>query len=183
MSSQRRDSARERCDAELTELRLREKGASAAERAAIVQRKVDLKRMRGIGVYFEPPRATLPGGIALPWPAQGSGGGWWPSLPPLSLPELPHLPITLPTEVDAELFAGTFSFGSAMGLCSGIALKKLGKAAATVTGVIFMSITAAERSGYLSVNWNKVGPESAGKHKTQRHSQNPARRSQCGRHR
>ncbi|CAJ1960710.1 unnamed protein product [Cylindrotheca closterium] len=48
------------------------------------------------------------------------------------------------------------SFGSVLGYCSGMALKKLGKAAAFVVGVGFIGVQSAVRAGYVKVNWTKI---------------------------
>ena len=67
---------------------------------------------------------------------------------------------TPPTPDDMHVFAGTVSFGSAMGFCSGYALKKIGRAAATTVGVIFLGLTSAQRSGYIDVRWEKIEADS-----------------------
>jgi len=168
MSSQRREQARASCDAELVALRAREKTASAEERAKIVGRKAELKQMRKVGVHYDSPRSAL-AGMSLPWgktddwddSSDGSkrvGGFTLPQMPkmPDHFPTTADFPFQLPMALDAELMAGTASFGTLSGFCSGLALKKIGRAAATVAGVIFMSLTAAERSGYIEVKWTKV---------------------------
>jgi uncharacterized membrane protein (Fun14 family) len=164
--SRRAEEARERCEAELSVLRAREKVASPGELSDITERKAELKQMRKVGVYYEQQRPAL-GGFSLPWskPQAGEGearqggiGGFkLPQLP--QLPQMPtpdDLPFQLPTGLDVELAAGTASFGTLTGFCSGVALKKIGRAAAAVTGVLFMGLTAAERSGFIEVKWEKV---------------------------
>jgi hypothetical protein len=166
MSATRRDQvARERCEAELSALRAREKAATASELPEIIERKAELKQMRKVGIYYEQQRPAL-GGFSLPWskPQEegeaGPGGlrGFkLPQFPPMpKLPTADDLPFQLPTGLDVELVAGTASFGTVTGFCSGVALKKIGRAAAAVTGVLFMGLTAAERSGYIEVKWDKV---------------------------
>eukprot|EP00934_Nitzschia_sp_Nitz4_P003414 Nitzschia sp. Nitz4//scaffold18_size181773//47015//47659//NITZ4_001904-RA/size181773-snap-gene-0.258-mRNA-1//1//CDS//3329539978//3404//frame0 len=49
------------------------------------------------------------------------------------------------------------SFGSVMGYCSGMALKKVGKAVAFVVGLGFVGLQAAATAGYLELNWKKIG--------------------------
>ena len=53
-------------------------------------------------------------------------------------------------------FAGTLSFGSVAGFCTGYAVKKAGRAGAFVGGLGFMALTAAERSGYIAVRWDRI---------------------------
>mmetsp|Transcript_25182 Transcript_25182/g.62081 ORF Transcript_25182/g.62081 Transcript_25182/m.62081 type:complete len:89 (-) Transcript_25182:41-307(-) len=48
------------------------------------------------------------------------------------------------------------SFGSVVGYCSGMALKKVGKAVAFVIGVGFIGVQSAVYSGYITVDWGKV---------------------------
>lgn len=164
--STRDEQARERCEAELTALRAREKAASAGELSGIIDRKAELKQMRKLGIYYEQQRPAL-GGFSLPWskPQVGEGGAGQGGSSGFKLPQLPQmpklptaddLPFQLPTGLDVELAAGTASFGTVTGFCSGVALKKIGRAAAAVTGVLFMGLTAAERSGFIEVKWDKV---------------------------
>ena len=47
-------------------------------------------------------------------------------------------------------------FGSIVGYCSGMALKKIGKAVAFVIGVGFICVQAAVTAGYIDVDWKKV---------------------------
>lgn len=48
------------------------------------------------------------------------------------------------------------SFGSVMGYCSGMALKKVGKAVAFVVGIGFVGLQTAASMGYINVDWRKV---------------------------
>ena len=48
------------------------------------------------------------------------------------------------------------SFGSVMGYCSGMALKKVGKAVAFVVGIGFVGLQTAVSMGYIDVDWSKV---------------------------
>mmetsp|Transcript_15051 Transcript_15051/g.42487 ORF Transcript_15051/g.42487 Transcript_15051/m.42487 type:complete len:127 (+) Transcript_15051:137-517(+) len=48
------------------------------------------------------------------------------------------------------------SFGGIMGYCSGLALKKVGKAVAVVIGMGFFGVQTAAYMGYIEVNWSKV---------------------------
>jgi uncharacterized membrane protein (Fun14 family) len=48
------------------------------------------------------------------------------------------------------------SFGSVVGYCSGMALKKIGKAFAFVIGVGFVGIQSAVHAGYIEVDWGKI---------------------------
>ena len=54
-------------------------------------------------------------------------------------------------------------FGSVMGYCSGMALKKIGKAVAFAVGVGFICIQGAVSTGYIDVDWNKVKKDSLSK--------------------
>jgi uncharacterized membrane protein (Fun14 family) len=51
------------------------------------------------------------------------------------------------------------SFGTVMGYCSGMALKKIGKAMAFIIGVGFVSLQTAAYYGYLTVEWNKIASD------------------------
>jgi len=48
------------------------------------------------------------------------------------------------------------SFGSFMGFCSGVALKKTGKAVAYLVGITFVALQVASAFGYVSVDWKKI---------------------------
>ena len=72
--------------------------------------------------------------------------------PTLTLPTT----FTVPTAEEAGAFAGTLSFGSIAGFCTGYAVKKCGRVGALVGGVGFMGLTAAERSGYIAVRWDRI---------------------------
>eukprot|EP00980_Cylindrotheca_fusiformis_P024584 scaffold12118_cov138-Cylindrotheca_fusiformis.AAC.1 len=52
--------------------------------------------------------------------------------------------------------ASQLTFGSVVGYCSGVALKKVGQAVAFVIGVGFVGIQSAVYSGYIQVDWLKV---------------------------
>ena len=136
---------------QLSELRAREAAAAADEREAIVQRKRELKLMMRAGASPPPPSPA-----ARPSPA----GNLSDTLGQLQLPSFPTF--SLPSEDDATLFAGTVSFGSLMGFCSGYALKKIGRMGATTAGVVFLSLTAAQRADYVSVNWKKIEADTMG---------------------
>jgi uncharacterized membrane protein (Fun14 family) len=43
-----------------------------------------------------------------------------------------------------------------MGYCSGMAFRRVGKFAGAVLGFGFMGVQAAQSSGYINVNWNKI---------------------------
>ena len=49
------------------------------------------------------------------------------------------------------------SLGGIMGACSGMALKKVGKAVAFVVGLGFVVLQSAAYMGYLELNWKKIG--------------------------
>ena len=53
-------------------------------------------------------------------------------------------------------FGSGLSMGTAAGFCSGVLLRKLGRAAATLVGVSFVALTVADRKGYIAINWHKV---------------------------
>lgn len=48
------------------------------------------------------------------------------------------------------------SFGGVMGYCSGMALKKVGKALAFVVGVGFVGLQLTVSAGYIDVDWGKI---------------------------
>jgi uncharacterized membrane protein (Fun14 family) len=48
------------------------------------------------------------------------------------------------------------TFGTAMGFCSGFALKKTGKAIAYLIGITFVALQLAVASGYIAVDWKKI---------------------------
>ncbi|EOD39642.1 hypothetical protein EMIHUDRAFT_200201 [Emiliania huxleyi CCMP1516] len=112
-----RAEARERVNSELQQLRSREKGASPEELKNIVDRKTELKKMRGLGVYYGAPKEE--------------SGFTMPDLSSLSLPG----GFALPKEIDAELMAQSGGFGTA---------------AMGITGFIFMTLTAAEKQGFMT---------------------------------
>eukprot|EP00536_Pseudo-nitzschia_multiseries_P018935 jgi/Psemu1/230788/e_gw1.3424.1.1 len=47
-------------------------------------------------------------------------------------------------------------FGGVMGYCSGMALRKAGRAAGVVVGIGFIGLQTAKNFGYIDVDWNKV---------------------------
>ena len=47
-------------------------------------------------------------------------------------------------------------FGGVMGLCSGMAFRRVGRAFGVVVGLGFMGAQAAQSTGYLDIDWNKV---------------------------
>mmetsp|Transcript_48184 Transcript_48184/g.73356 ORF Transcript_48184/g.73356 Transcript_48184/m.73356 type:complete len:124 (-) Transcript_48184:79-450(-) len=51
-------------------------------------------------------------------------------------------------------------FGSVMGYCSGMAMKKIGKAVAFAVGVGFIAVQTAVSAGYIDVDWGKVKDDS-----------------------
>ena len=56
--------------------------------------------------------------------------------------------------------AGPLTFGGIMGYCSGMALKKVGKAVAFVVGLGFVGLQAAAYAGYIELKWEKIGKDS-----------------------
>lgn len=52
--------------------------------------------------------------------------------------------------------ASQLTFGSVVGYCSGVALKKLGKAVAFIIGVGFVGVQSAVYAGYIQVDWLKI---------------------------
>lgn len=51
---------------------------------------------------------------------------------------------------------GQISWGFAMGVCSGFALKKVSKAGAIALGTLFVIMQCASYSGYIDVNYKKL---------------------------
>lgn len=51
---------------------------------------------------------------------------------------------------------GQISWGFAMGVCSGFALKKVSKAGAIALGTLFVLMQCASYSGYIDVNYKKL---------------------------
>jgi uncharacterized membrane protein (Fun14 family) len=51
---------------------------------------------------------------------------------------------------------GNIGFGTVMGYCSGIAMKKIGKALAVLVGITFVGLQVAASSGFIQVDWGKV---------------------------
>lgn len=56
----------------------------------------------------------------------------------------------------AKPLAAQLSFGAVMGYCSGMAMKKIGKAVAFGVGVVFIGVQAAASTGYIAVDWVKI---------------------------
>eukprot|EP00320_Phaeocystis_rex_P010049 CAMPEP_0119074480 /NCGR_PEP_ID=MMETSP1178-20130426/72141_1 /TAXON_ID=33656 /ORGANISM="unid sp, Strain CCMP2000" /LENGTH=206 /DNA_ID=CAMNT_0007056641 /DNA_START=35 /DNA_END=655 /DNA_ORIENTATION=- len=140
-------------DSELARLRAKESALKAAgktdEVKAIAHRKGELKLMKKKGIS---PVIARPGNLQS-----------WSSGMPAAMPSVPKpkwvsdFPnFTPPSEDDAAEFAGTMSFGTLTGFCSGYALKSLGRAGAFTVGCLFMGLTGLQRTGYIEVNWNKV---------------------------
>ena len=148
---------KQRLETQLATLRARDGSVAAAELEAHQRKKAELKfRLKN---HMDPPVPPQPEGGASAFlrnvtdslpsnggAAGGTGGAVFSGFPNF----------TPPTQDDLGDFAGTVSFGSAMGFCSGYALKKIGRAGATTVGIIFMSLTAAERSGYINVRWDNI---------------------------
>ncbi|CAB9529868.1 FUN14 family [Seminavis robusta] len=59
----------------------------------------------------------------------------------------------------AKPLLAQLSFGAAMGYCSGMAMKKVGKAVAFGVGVIFIGLQAAASTGYIAVDWAKISDD------------------------
>lgn len=51
---------------------------------------------------------------------------------------------------------GQIGFGGAMGYCSGMAFRRVGKFFGLVIGVGFMGLQTAKSMGYVDVNWQKI---------------------------
>ena len=56
----------------------------------------------------------------------------------------------------AQPAATQVGFGGFVGYCSGMAFRKVGKAAGVVLGLGFIGVQAAASSGYIQVDWDKV---------------------------
>ncbi|KAG0322611.1 FUN14 domain-containing protein 1 [Dissophora globulifera] len=65
-------------------------------------------------------------------------------------------PAKIPGNKEPLIKSQELTFGTAMGLCSGYLLKKLGKMFVLVAGLGFVSLQLLANSGYISVNWMKV---------------------------
>ena len=50
-------------------------------------------------------------------------------------------------------------FGAVMGFCSGMALKKVGKALAVIIGLGAIGLQTAAFTGYLAVDWTKISDD------------------------
>ena len=70
---------------------------------------------------------------------------------------------TPPSNEEMGEFAGTMSFGTLTGFCSGYALKGIGRAGAFTVGCIFMGLTGLQQARYIDVNWKKVEEDVMGK--------------------
>ena len=82
-----------------------------------------------------------------------------------SPPEEPEKPVSSPDAVERALDAmkpivTKLSLGGVMGYCSGMALKKVGKALAFVVGLGFVAVQSAAYAGYIQVNWGKIADDS-----------------------
>eukprot|EP00934_Nitzschia_sp_Nitz4_P007017 Nitzschia sp. Nitz4//scaffold3_size479765//209991//210438//NITZ4_000088-RA/size479765-augustus-gene-1.565-mRNA-1//1//CDS//3329550722//7007//frame0 len=67
----------------------------------------------------------------------------------------------IPEQVEAYIKENSaalnqMGFGGVMGLCSGMAFKRVGKAVGVVIGLGFMGVQAAASEGYIDVDWMKV---------------------------
>lgn len=51
---------------------------------------------------------------------------------------------------------GNLTFGTMMGYCSGLAMKKIGKAVAVLVGVTFIGLQVAASSGFIQIDWEKI---------------------------
>ena len=83
----------------------------------------------------------------------------------MSSPEEPEKPVTTPDAVEGALdslkpLVTKVSLGGVMGYCSGMALKKVGKALAFVVGLGFVAVQSAAYAGYIQVNWGKIADDS-----------------------
>jgi uncharacterized membrane protein (Fun14 family) len=149
---------------ELATLRASDKarGLSPKERESNVRRKAELKHIIKSGVLpppSPPPSKTDQASAmfqsAMETASSVTGG--------MSLPSTMSFPsFTPPGEDEMTHFAGVIGFGSATGFCTGYALKKAGRAAATTAGLIFMALTAAEQKGYIDVRWDNIERDTVG---------------------
>jgi uncharacterized membrane protein (Fun14 family) len=67
-------------------------------------------------------------------------------------------PVERAIELAKPLLA-QLGFGGVMGYCSGMAMKKIGKAVAFGVGVIFIGLQAAASTGYITVDWAKISDD------------------------
>jgi uncharacterized membrane protein (Fun14 family) len=77
-------------------------------------------------------------------------------------PEIPKKELESKDAVERALdalkpMAMKLSVGGVMGWCSGMALKKVGKAVAFVVGLGFVGLQTASYAGYIQLNWKKIG--------------------------
>lgn len=59
----------------------------------------------------------------------------------------------------AKPIIAKLSFGAIMGYCSGVAMKKIGKAVAVIVGIGFIGLQTASSSGYIAVDWTKISDD------------------------
>eukprot|EP00980_Cylindrotheca_fusiformis_P028097 scaffold22580_cov210-Cylindrotheca_fusiformis.AAC.4 len=59
----------------------------------------------------------------------------------------------------SKVAAPAVGFGGMLGYCSGLAFRKVGKAAGVVIGLGFMGVQTAAANGYIKVDWDKVREE------------------------
>ena len=59
----------------------------------------------------------------------------------------------------AKPILAKLSFGTVMGYCSAMALKKVGKALAIIVGIGFIGFQTAATTGYLAVDWTKISDD------------------------
>jgi uncharacterized membrane protein (Fun14 family) len=83
----------------------------------------------------------------------------------MSSPEEPEKAVSTPDAVEGALdslkpLVTKVSLGGVMGYCSGMALKKVGKALAFVVGLGFVAVQSAAYAGYIQVNWGKIADDS-----------------------
>ena len=83
----------------------------------------------------------------------------------MSSPEDPEKAVSTPDAVESALdslkpIVTKVSLGGVMGYCSGMALKKVGKALAFVVGLGFVAVQSAAYAGYIQVNWGKIADDS-----------------------
>ncbi len=87
------------------------------------------------------------------------------SASPESEPEKKPVSAKSPDAVERALDAlkpvvTKLSLGGVMGYCSGMALKKVGKAMAFVVGLGFVAVQSAAYAGYIQVHWGKIADDS-----------------------
>lgn len=149
----REETGKQRVQAELAALRARDKDImDQSDLEKHQRRKAELKFMLKNNVNPAPQEPLFPSGM---WKPVADAMTTIPSKPRgVFGPNFPTF--TVPEEEDLTNFAGTLTFGTMMGFCSGYALKKVGRASATTIGVVFMALSAAEKSDWISVKWDNV---------------------------